>query len=83
MRKPKTGRLQKKKGFKRAITLQEAFDVVAEELVRRRHHQCAFISRESCAPFHEAKIDLHVLEDGAEISVVKSSKTALELERSV
>ena len=42
MRKPKTARLKKKKGFDRDITLQEAFDVIAEELVKIGHEEYAW-----------------------------------------
>ncbi|MCY8309971.1 hypothetical protein P9C27_10500 [Bacillus vallismortis] len=84
MRKPKTARHKKKKGFNREITLQEAFDVIAEELAKIGHEHCAFIGKERfTGSISELKIHLHVIEGGEEVSLVKSSKTALELERGV
>ncbi|APA01893.1 MULTISPECIES: hypothetical protein [Bacillus amyloliquefaciens group] len=83
MRKPKTARLKKKKGFDRDITLQEAFDVIAEELVKIGHEECAFIGYENVSfAFSSSKLHLHVMEGGEEVSLVKSTKTARELERS-
>ncbi|MBV5122226.1 hypothetical protein [Bacillus halotolerans] len=83
MRKPKTARLKKKKGFNREITLQEAFDVVAEELVKIGHAHCAFIGYESGSSLSSSKINLNVMKERGEVSVVKSSKTLSELKRSV
>ncbi|MEC1621109.1 hypothetical protein [Bacillus mojavensis] len=84
MRKPKTARLKKEKGFNREITLQEAFDVIAEELFRIGKAECAFIGYErGKTSFSAKKIDLHVMEGGKEFTVIKSSKTISELERGI
>ncbi|MEC1648185.1 hypothetical protein [Bacillus halotolerans] len=73
-----------KKDAKRKITLQEAFDVIAEELVKIGHEHCAFIGYESGkSGLSETKLDLNVMKDRKEVSIVKSSKTVSELERSV
>ncbi|MEG7378934.1 hypothetical protein V5785_06235 [Bacillus subtilis] len=86
MRKPKTARIKKKKGFKREITLQEAFDVIAEELTRIGQEHCAFIALERWSrtvPYIERKVELSVVGDGEEkhISVVKSSKAPSEIKK--
>ncbi|MEC2062670.1 hypothetical protein [Bacillus inaquosorum] len=86
MRKPKTARLKKKKGLKRDISLQEAFDVIAEELCRRGQEHCAFIALERWTgkvTYSERKIELSLVGDeaGEHISVVKSSKAPSELKK--
>ena len=85
MRKPKTARLKKKKGFNRKITLQEAFDVIAEELCRRGQEHCAFIALEQWTGklIPERKIELSLVGDeaGEHISVVKSSKAPSEIKK--
>ncbi|MCP9298402.1 hypothetical protein [Bacillus halotolerans] len=81
MRKPKTARLKKKKGVKREITLQEAFDVIAEELVRRGV-DCAFIDHLYEGNYDNTKFHLNTVQYGEE-SIVQSSKTITELKRDV
>ncbi|MCY8577553.1 hypothetical protein MOD24_17045 [Bacillus haynesii] len=82
MRKPKTARIKKKKGFKQEITLQEAFDVIAEELVRRGVDNCAFIGHLYEGDYDKTKIHLNTVEYGEE-SIVQSSKTITELKKDV
>ncbi|MCY7919533.1 hypothetical protein [Bacillus vallismortis] len=81
MRKPKIARLKKKKEFKREITLQEAFDVIAEELVRKGV-DCAFIDHLYQGNYDNTKFHLNTVQYGEE-SIVQSSKTISELERGI
>lgn len=83
MRKPKTARLRKKKGFVREISLQEAFDVIAEELVRREVDHCAFIGRNYDAWYSVSpKLHVYAVSHGEE-TIVESTKSVAEIERDV
>lgn len=83
MRKPKTARLQKKKGFKREITLQEAFDIIAKEVVKKETEHCAFVGHHYEGQYDDAKLKLYAIVGRKEETIVTSSKTITELKRDV
>ncbi|MGE9752905.1 hypothetical protein ACQP3R_08330 [Bacillus inaquosorum] len=87
MRKPKTARLQKKKGFKREVTLQEAFDVIAKEVLKRQTEHCTFVGHHYEGQYDDTKLKLYAIVGREEETIVTSSKTikelGMELERDV